>query len=517
MIEYAPSKTAETVLRNGKILALGETPQQMLTRVSDTLFAVEKQWSTPGDTDTCKQQFIAGFIQKKFSPGTPTLTNAGRYEHVALSSCVVIPVNLRDKETAQAKIRSYYRQNMGSGFDFTPYDDPVALLVWLNEFAAQETATGNYDRYIGNMGSLHVTHPKIKEFIRAKHDRRLIHFNISVDVSEEFMRAANENAQFKLADGSYCNARSLLMEMAECAWYNGDPGIIYLERMNQNNPVAALSSYTSTPPCSEMGLAPGETCQFGYINLAQFVTPTGVNYGDLVQAAEIMTRVLDNAIAVSSDGFPDPESLRLANLKRKIGIGVCGLANVLTYYNLPYASDEARTLARDMLSLINYTSKTPSVKLAETRGSCGAMANRVDNKYYQGFLTDKFHTDTNTVSVKQWQSLDDYIARSGRLRNVTTTALPPTGRASLLMDVTSSIEPHFFEATRINPLDHLKMVAALCGKNGVYDEAASKTINLHHETTPIDVYMTFMVAYYLGLNNISVYRDGSHENQQMKL
>jgi len=570
MHEYRVGLKAQDVLNRGRITAPGETPQAMYERVVNTIFAVENVLGTkPSEADRYRDNFARFMAEGAFSFGTPTLTNAGRPEYVgsALSSCVVIPVDLRDKSTAADKIRLYYRQNMGSGFNFSPYDDPVALLEWLNNLAAQETATGQYDRYIGNMGSLHVSHPRIREFIQAKKEKDLRHFNISVDVHEPFMDAAIRGDAYRLADGTKIDAQKLLWSIAQSAAQNGDPGIIYLDRMNRDNPVEALSAYTSTPPCSEMGLAPGETCQFGYINLAKFTLPEGINWKKLTEATTLMTRGLDNAIEVSSGGFPDPESQRLATLKRKIGIGICGLADILIYYGIAYDSPEARTLARDMLSHINYVSKIESVRLAEERGSCEAMSDRINNKYYRRFLTDRYgQHPTNTVSSEDWEDLEKYIARTGNLRNILTTSLPPTGRASILMGATSSLEPIFagsewndgtreiiekfveirapgkaetilakaasedtFQntdiadvavlktATEISPADHLKMVAAISGSNGIYDEAVSKTVNLPADATAQDVMDIFILTHTLGLKNISVYRNGSHDNQPQRL
>ncbi|EKD71050.1 MAG: hypothetical protein ACD_46C00286G0005 [uncultured bacterium] len=157
--------------------------------------------------------------------------------------------------------------------------------------------------------------------------------------------------------------------------------------MNRDNPVEDISTYTSTPPCSEMGLAPGETCQFGYINIVHFITSHGVNYNKLSLAARIMTRALDNAIEVSMTGYPDADSRQSAQLKRKIGIGVCGLADSLIIRDIPYDTEKARQFTRDVLSFINFQSKLESVELAEKRGSCKAMNNFIANKYYAGNVT----------------------------------------------------------------------------------------------------------------------------------
>src|SRR3989338_3883141 len=178
------------MMRLGNILLDNETPEHLLLRVTDTLFHAEQSYGTdPTTIQELKDEFREYVCSGYILPGTPTLTNAGRPEGRALSSCVVIHVDLRNSK-ARESILSYYQQNMGSGFDFTPYDDPVAALSWLNSLSAEETATGKYERYIGNMGSLSVDHPKIHEFIRAKRESPMPHFNISVVVSEQFMEAA---------------------------------------------------------------------------------------------------------------------------------------------------------------------------------------------------------------------------------------------------------------------------------------------------------------------------------------
>lgn len=567
MREFETSARVAKMLADGKILAPGETPQHMFERVVDTLFSVEPTWGIdPSETQRNKAIFADFMLDGAISPGSPTLTNAGRSEYAdaALSSCVVIPVNLRKLDEAAIKIRKYYQQNMGSGFDFTPYEDPVSLLTWLNDLSEQETATGKYDRYIGNMGNLHVSHPRIHEFIRAKRDTAMKHFNISVDVSDEFMQAAIEHKQFTLADGTNIDAYGLLEEMAECAHHNGDPGLISLERMNRDNPVQIISAYTSAPPCSEMGLAPGETCQFGYINLSKFVKPDGIDLTKMSEATMAMTRALDNAIEISRRGFPDEESQRLATLKRKIGIGVCGLADTLIQLGIPYGSAEGRTVAQNMLASINFASKVASVQLAEQRGSCGAMADQEHNKYYHGFIESRYAMHpTDFVSKQAWETLATHIARTGHLRNILTTALPPTGRTSVLLGVTSSVEPLFslhglndgtrkiiesFVQQRVGDesqtmldqaleqgsfqlgtlpnkevlktvkeipfADQLQMVAAV---RGVYDEAISKTVNLPSTASVQDVVDVFIISHNLGLKSITVYKDKSYANQPVTL
>jgi ribonucleoside-diphosphate reductase alpha chain len=566
---YNPSGKAWEVMVEGAILSPDELPQDLLKRVIDTLFSVELSFHVaPKRIEQLKYEFAEYLVNGFCMPGTPVLTNAGRYE-TALSSCAIVPVDLRAPGDMQAEQRicSYYRQNMGSGFNFTASPQPVALLRWLDNLSAQEAATGNYDRYIGNMGLLHISHPEIEEFIRCKRGKSMDHFNISVDVTEQFMDSVKQKAYFPLSDGTAIRASDLFRQIAENAWYNGDPGLIFLERMNRDNPVAQLSEYVGTPPCAETGLAEGETCHFGSLNLSKFVHGHGrdaaIDYEKLQSVTQLLTRVLDDAVEYSISRYPTKVSADIAQMKRRIGIGVCGLADMLLAFDLPYDAPEARSLTRDILSFINYTSKWASVELAQERGSCTAMNFPSSNAYLSGrFLEEKYACQpTTTVSAEAWTTLAQAIREKG-LRNISTTALPPTGRVALLLDTTSSIEPFlsifdgkgnirqtikdylmrkvqgdelFFEEIcwqaarsgsfqRITSLpaavrDRLKvakeiagaaqvrMVAEVAGIHGVIDESASKTVNLPHEATVDDVEHIFMLAYDLGVKNISVYRD----------
>lgn len=576
---YAPARNAIEVLIHGAILSDEEQPQHLLERTISTLFSVEEEFGTPTDRiQKMARTFAEYMVEGYVLPGTPALTNAGRH-NMALSSCAIIPVDLQDlnKEAAD-HVCSYYRQNMGSGFQFTNYENPVAILGWLNDLSARETATGTYERYIGNMGLLHIAHPRIQEFIEAKRLRNMRHFNISIDVTEDFMKRVAQGVSFALSDGTETNATELLRQMAKNAWHNGDPGLIFLERMNRDNALESMSRYVSTPPCAEMGMAEGETSQFGYLNLHRFLRKTGktivIDYEKLQSVTELLTRVLDNAIEYSLPRYPALINAKIARVKRKMGIGVCGLADMLIALKLPYDTQAARDVARDVLSFINYISKCASVTLANERGSCDAMNFPLVNKYISGhFLEDKYMPrPTRTVSAQQWEELATTIRVTRKLRNIATTALPPTGRSSILLDATPSIEPlfHVFTSTgqlhasastllheemqgneqmihhvqqealrkgsfqaitslptnvrdclktakEIAPLDHLRMVADLAGMYGVIDESASKTVNLPHTATVEDIQHIFLSAWQLGLKNISVYRDKTFAEQPISI
>ncbi len=383
------------------------------------------------------------------------------------------------------------------------------------------------------------------------------------------MDIARKGEWFLLSNGMSVNADDSSAEIAENAWYNGDPGLVLPGKMKRDNPVAQLGKYVRTPPCAEMGLTEGETCHFGYLNLRRFVQGYGasatIDYDKLRSVTRLLTRVLDNAIEYSIPRYPTKISANVARMKRRIGIGVCGLADMLLAFDLPYDLHEARVLAREIISFINYASKWASVELSEQRGSCFAMGFPAFNDYLSGhFLEKKYaYSPTNTVPRSEWITLANAIRTRG-LRNISTTALPPTGRASLLLDTTPSVEPFFslFEDTgnirqsikeylqaklqtnetfvediwaatvhtgsfqhvtrlpttvrdrlkiakEISPGSQIRMVAEIAGVHGVIDEAASKTVNLPHEATVDDVQRIFFQAYDLGMKNISVYRDKS--------
>src|SRR5258708_15394334 len=565
---YVPSERVWEVLVHGGILSKTETPQNLLTRVVNTIFSVETHFGTSLETiEQLQQEFATYMIDGYCMLGTPILTNAGRYD-TALSSCAIAPVDLLGLDlSVEECICSYYKQNMGLGFDLSNFTNPVSSLHWIDNLSARETATGGYDRYIGNMGMLHVSHRFIQEFIQAKRENNMIHFNISVDVTEEFMEKAKNADMFFLSNGVTVNASDLLHQMAENAWYNGDPGLIFLDRMNRDNPVFKMSRSVSTPPCAEMDLAVGETCHFGSLNLRRFVRGYGasatIDYDKLRKVTYLLTRVLDDAIEYSIPRYPPKVSADIAKMKRRIGIGVCGCADMLLAHDLPYDSREARDLARDIISVINYTSKCSSVELAELRGSCTAMNCSSLNNYLNGeFIEEKYaRHSTSTVSADEWIRLAATIREKG-LRNISTTALSPTGRASLLLDTTSSIEPflniadsrgnvhqsikEFLDrklledkrlvedvcreavcagsfqhleslpdcvryrlktAKEITPEAQVGMVAEIAGLYEFVDESASKTLNLPNEATVDDVRNIFLLAYDLGLKNISVFRD----------
>jgi ribonucleoside-diphosphate reductase alpha chain len=373
---------------------------------------------------------------------TPIMTNAGRHFDRPLAACAVPPVDLRgDLASVKTIVDGYHRAGMGTGFNLDELDDPVGVLRYLNGVAVTGANSGTEDRPVGNMAILSLDHPNAAEFIGCKvgADARseAWKFNISLHVTDAQMRAAL---------GSPGRERDLLIAAAEAAHACADPGLLFADRMNEGNPTPEVGAYVSTAPCAEVGLVAGETCQFGYLNLGRFYTGDGmvpVDLGALADTTRTLVRALDDAIEASLAHYPSPLSAQVMGIKRKIGVGVCGLADLLLAAGLPYDSVEGRRLAQEVLALVNYTSKLASVELARTRGGCPAVLGGRSRYADPAFLRRFAALDVDSVTRGDWAVLTDEIATTGLLRNSSTIAVPPTGRSAPVVRASTGIEPLF--------------------------------------------------------------------------
>lgn len=569
------SQSAIKILKDGNILQIGETTDEMILRVIDTVFDIEEIFGTTlKEIEILKSEFAEFMACKLVTLGSPTLTNAGRKHQFALSSCVAIPVDLREPfEQIKPLIEEYYSQNMGSGFNFSNLIDPTQMIRLLNQHAIEETSTKNYDRYIGNMGNLDIDHPQIIDFIGMKSKEKGIrHFNLSVNVDEIFMNALFEGKPFILKSGVSIDPEEIWCSIITSAWKCGDPGMLFLDRFNLDNPTPHLGKFATTAPCAEVGLAPGESCVFGYINLGEFHLETiggssVVDFDKLEKVVRSTTRVLDNCLEVSLKYYPSSVSKIIMGGKRKIGVGVCGFADLLIKMGISYGSKESVSLLKNILSTISFFSKKESYELAKKRGSFSGF---FLSKYSleKNFLSKKYSQIENSrIEINQWRKLELDITLENSLRNATTTALPPSGRSALILDASTSIEPLFslnnlsgeintsilkyiksiikdpFElnkvlnhisltgscngidlptsissvvrsAIEISPEDQIRMIASTVN---CIDEGASKTINLPNNATQDDVSKIFILAWNSGLKAISIYRDGSLLSQPEKL
>ena len=446
---FSCSDFALKVMQKGKILLDNESPAQMIERVVNELVKVEISYGTNSQKVRKFEEELGNALDSQeiiFS--TPVLTNAGRGTNKPLSACVIPPISLReDLEKIRHMVNTYHQEAIGTGFNFDEASDPIAMLYFLNEVAVEGANSGNEERPVGNIAILSIDNPNIREFVRAKVNRSDIDwkFNISVNVTAEFMLALQKKTKYLLKDGDEFYAEEIFDLIAAANYICGDPGLIFMERVDRDNPLPKLGSYTSIAPCAEVGLSPGESCQFGYINLGRIASQNnkGIDTERLIKTVKTLVRSLDNALEVSIRRFTINMSSQVMKAKRKIGVGVCGLADLLARLNIGYDSEAGRKLSADVIALINYVSKETSYDLGKERGSFPAFSqSRYVNK--PGFLEDKYEGNASSYITKTgWTELADKIRSRQALRNCSTISLPPTGRSGLIIDASLGIEPFF--------------------------------------------------------------------------
>lgn len=407
--------------------------------------------------------FFQVMVNRYFLPNSPTLMNAGE-SLGQLSACFVLPIqdsikSIFDSIKYTAMI---HKSGGGTGFSFSKLRPKGDIVRSTKEVASGpvsfmrvfDTATDvikqGGKRRGANMGILSVDHPDILEFIYAKSEEGVLtNFNISVAVPDSFMEAVKEGGEYEIInprDGSVAmkmNARYIFDMIAYNAWRSGDPGIIFIDRINKHNPTPHLGKIESTNPCGEQPLLPYESCNLGSINLSLMVKRTEdgsyeVDWKKLREVVRISTYFLDNVIDANSFPLPQIENMTLKT--RKIGLGVMGWAELLFKLGIPYDSDEAVDLARKIMEYITYHSKIASIDLAKERGVCQAFRGSIYNGKNARL---PFEADDEVKHYTlDWSNVRKRIRMYG-IRNATTTTIAPTGTISIIAGASSGIEPLF--------------------------------------------------------------------------
>lgn len=530
------SDIAWHVLNDGKILGTNETPAQMMDRILEQVYRIEidifEQDNEKANQFVGKLGYLMDSSSIVFS--TPILTNLGRLQDKPLSACTM--PNIKQEHSYQQLkeiIDKCHQDGMGTGFNLSSFDNPLKTLKILNKIALDGVLDGKEDRPVGNMAILDVDSPFIMEFIdikkHADEENKKWNFNISVNINDMFMNCVVQDRDYVLKNGKILKARKIMTRIAESAHKCGDPGLVSMDRFNGDNPTPNVGLYETIAPCAETGLVPGETCVFGYINLNKFIKKDFcVDYSKLDNTVNILVRALDNILEFSIRKYSFDINKSVMSKKRKIGIGICGFADMLISMNIRYGSVESQKLIQEILNFINYKSKLYSTELARERGSFVDIEN---SRYIKdNYIAKKFMKNTLlNITRQDWVYLERIIKEEKLLRHCSTICLPPTGRSALVISASTGIEPLFnldhlskakrysnasIIATDLCPNEHIEMVKAMIP---FVDESISKTINLPETIKVNEIFNIYIKAYKAGLKGIAVYRDRSRIFQPNKL
>lgn len=561
LLDVHISENAETVLtkrylRKGLNGEITEGVRELFWRVAWSIASEEAKYEkSPYKVDELARQFYDLMTNFRFLPNSPTLMNAGT-KLGQLAACFVLPVGDSIEEIFDAVKYAalIHKSGGGTGFSFSrlrPKESrvgstggvasgPLSFLRIFNTATEQIKQGGT--RRGANMGILRIDHPDIMEFITAKErEGELNNFNLSVGLTEAFMKAVENDEKYDLVTPhsgktvAQLEAKKVFELLVRKAWESGDPGIVFLDRINKDNPTPELGEIESTNPCGEQPLLPYEACNLGSLNVSAFydAAKKDVDWDAFKDAIHLSVRFLDNVIDASR--YPLESIDEMVRTNRKIGLGLMGWADLLFQLRIPYDSVEALNLGEKLMAFIQSESKSASKTLAAERGPFPA---------YDGSVFGK-------------RNLGPY-------RNATTTTIAPTGTLSIIAGCSSGIEPlfalsfarhvmdgaklvevnrHFEDALkeaeshsqalmddvakkgRIQHMDylpdwlrrvfvtamdieaewHLKMQAAFQHHT---DNAVSKTVNLANEATQEDIHHIYWLAYELGCKGVTVYRDG---------
>ncbi|MFZ3073458.1 MAG: adenosylcobalamin-dependent ribonucleoside-diphosphate reductase [Thermodesulfobacteriota bacterium] len=545
-------------LRKNRFGRVSETPEEMFARVAKSVASAEKLYKKGVNAKKTEGEFLDLMTRLEFLPNSPTLMNAG-LRLGQLAACFVLPVedSIESIFEAVKNTAIIHQSGGGTGFSFSrlrPSNDivgstgglasgPVSFMRVFN--AATEAIKQGGARRGANMGVLRIDHPDIIEFIEAKKNpEEFLNFNLSVAITNEFMKALAKNSHFPLVnprDGTIVrreSAKKIFGLIIRCAWQSGEPGVIFMDRVNEKNPTPKLGAIEATNPCGEQPLLPYEPCNLGSINLGRMLKKTGtgwkINYDKLEKTVKTGVRFLDNVIDVNK--YPVPEIERMAKGNRKIGLGVMGFADMLARLRMVYGSKESLKITEDIMSFINKTGHEASIELAKERGAFPNIKKSVLKKPIRNStVTTIAPTGTLSLIAGCSSGIEPFYSLSFTRQVLEGTELPELnpifeevskeegffskdlmkyiergGDIKKRNDVPEKFKKIFSTSFDISPEDHIKVQAAFQKHT---DNAVSKTINLPFDATEDDVRKAYLLAYELGCKGVTIYRSGTREKQ----
>ncbi len=575
----ALSQNARTVLQKRYLVKdergkPTESPEELFWRVATVVAEADRRYgASDGAVETVAEEFYRLMTERRFEPNSPTLMNAGR-PLGQLSACFVLPVNdslsnghdgIYDTLKAMALI---HQSGGGTGFSFSRLrpkgsmvrsttgvaSGPVSFMKLYD--ASTEAVKQGGTRRGANMGILRVDHPDILEFITCKEDlTQITNFNISVAITDAFMRAVKERTEYSLIDphsgkeAGRLDANMVWDKMIEGAWRTGEPGVFFIDEANRHNPVPTLGSYEATNPCGEQPLLAYDVCNLGSINVGYYVRDGQMDWDAFKRDIHLSTHFLDNIIDVNK--YPLVEIDTLAKRIRRIGLGVMGFADALVRLGIPYDSEEGVEFGRTVMEFVDVEAKRESERLAVERGPFSDWARSI------------WGPEETAAKDARGQR----IRPMKMIRNCNVTTVAPTGTISIIAGCSSGLEPLFAvafmrnqagvlmpdvnedfvaiakregwysdelmeriakqgtikfpevpvkwqrvftTANEIAPEWHIRMQAAF---QRHCDSAISKTTNFAHTAAVEDVRTIYELAFELRCKGVTVYRDGSRDNQ----
>jgi ribonucleoside-diphosphate reductase alpha chain len=538
-----------------------ESAAQMFKRVARHIAKADKIYNPEADLQGVEATFYNLMTELKFLPNSPTIMNAGR-RLGQLAACFVLPVDdsMEGIFDTLKNAAIIHKSGGGTGFSFSRLrptnamvgttggvaSGPVSFMKIFNTATEQVKQGGT--RRGANMAILQVDHPDIMEFIFCKsRDDELNNFNISVGLTDDFMHAVAKADPYDLVDPrdgtvvGTLDARSVYGSLVQQAWDNGDPGIVFLDRMNRDNPTPELGKIESTNPCGEQPLLPMEACNLGSINLSRLVTTndgrTELDYDALKETVWSSVHFLDNTIDMSQYPLAAIDAMVKGN--RKVGLGVMGFADLLFQLRIPYNSDQALELAEQLMAFVQAQAHAASRELAKARGS---FLNKPRSIYKEeeeaprnATLTTIAPTGTlsiiancssgieplfalsfvrNVMDHDKLAEINPFFEAEARARGFYSSELmatiAQTGSIAQIDGIPEDVKKIFVTAHDISSEWHIRMQAAFQKHT---DNAVSKTVNLPHDATVEDVRKIYDLAYELDCKGVTIYRDGSKDNQ----